>query len=88
MRLAILEYLKEGERCVCEIVEHLGAGQPNISHHLALMVNAGVLANRKDGLKVFYSVRTPCLWNFLSCVDGILRERVESASALLKGGVS
>jgi len=84
LRLAMVEFLKDRERCVCEIVEHLGAGQPNISRHLALMVRAGVLSNRKEGLKVFYRVRTPCVLNFLSCVDGVIRARVKRTRALLR----
>ena len=85
LRLAVVEFLRDGERCVCEIVEHFGEGQPNVSRHLSLMVRAGVLANRKDGMKVFYSLRTPCVLNFLACVDGILREQLEEAKALLAG---
>jgi len=84
LRLAMVEFLKDRERCVCEIVEHLGAGQPNISRHLALMVRAGVLSNRKEGLKVFYRVRTPCVLYFLSCVDGVIRARVKRTRALLR----
>lgn len=86
LRLAIVEFLKRRERCVCEIVEHLGAGQPNISRHLALMVRAGVLSNRKEGLNVYYRLQTPCVLNFLGCVDGVIRERVKKTRRLLRKG--
>ena len=84
LRLAIVEYLRDGERCVCEIAEHVGAGRSNISRHLALMVRAGVLANRKDGLQVFYSLRCRCVLNFLGCVDGVIRDRIKRATAALR----
>ena len=82
LRLATIEFLGKRERCVCEIADHLGAERSNISRHLALMLRCGVLTNRKDGLKVYYRLRTPCVLNFLGCVDGVIRERVKCARRL------
>lgn len=87
LRLAVVEFLAGGERCVCEIVAHLDAGQSNVSRHLALMVKAGVLEYRKDGLKVYYRLRTRCMLGFLKCVEGMLRTRVEDERALLEEGI-
>lgn len=85
IRLAVIEYLGKGEQCVCDIVEHVDAQRSNVSRHLALMLKAGVLECRKEGLKVFYRIKTPCILGFLSCVETALRERVEAEAALLKG---
>jgi DNA-binding transcriptional ArsR family regulator len=84
IRLAIIEYLEGGEQCVCDIVSHVEAQRSNVSRHLALMLKAGVLACRKDGLKVFYQLKTPCILKFLSCVDQALRERIQGEVDLLK----
>ena len=84
IRLAVIEYLSKGEQCVCDIVEHLGAQRSNVSRHLSVMVKAGVLESRKDGLKVTYSLRTPCIAGFLSCVEQMLRERISCQAAMLK----
>ncbi len=84
IRLAIIEYLEGGEQCVCDIVLHVDAQRSNVSRHLALMLKAGVLECRKDGLKVFYQLKTPCILKFLSCVDQVLRERIEGEMDLLK----
>ena len=56
MRLRILAALGDREMTVGELVEALGAGQPNISKHLALMLDAGVLRRRKEGLSAYYSI--------------------------------
>lgn len=56
MRLKILHVLCNTERSVGDIVEILGATQANVSRHLNLMHRAGVLARRKDGNMVYYSV--------------------------------
>jgi DNA-binding transcriptional ArsR family regulator len=85
IRLAVIDYLGRGEQCVCDIVEHVDAQRSNVSRHLALMLKAGVLECRKEGLKVFYRLKTTCLLDFLGCVDRVLRERVEGEAALLNG---
>jgi len=58
-RIAILEFLRGGERCVCEIFPAIGHEQSNVSRHLNLMLAAGLLSRRKEGPKIFYAVRTP-----------------------------
>ena len=75
IRLAILDYLRDGEKCVCEIAEHVEANRSNVSRHLAVMLNAGLVDQRKEGLKMMYSLRTPCILNITKCVTGVLRNR-------------
>lgn len=84
IRLAVIEYLGKDEKCVCDIVDHVDAQRSNVSRHLALMLKAGVLECRKEGLKVFYRIKTPCILGFLACVDKALRQRVQAEAALLK----
>ena len=84
IRLAIIHYLKDGEQCVCDIATHVGAERSNVSRHLAVMLKAGVVECRKDGLRVLYSLRTPCVSGFLTCVSNVLREQVRSQNELLK----
>jgi len=83
LRLAIVEFLKDGQQCVCDIAEHVGAQRPNVSRHLNVMLQAGVLEHRKDGLRMLYSLRTPCILNFLECVTNVLREHYEANAAAL-----
>jgi len=84
IRLAIIDYLSDGEQCVCDIATHVGAERSNVSRHLAVMLKAGVVECRKDGLRVLYSLRTPCVSGFLTCVSNVLREQVRSQNELLK----
>ncbi len=55
-RLAILQELRSGRLSVGELVERLGASQANISKHLKLLHQAGLLAREREGLQVFYRV--------------------------------
>jgi len=55
-RLEILEFLRDGEKCVCEIVPHLNLIQPVVSRHLKILRDAGIIRCRKDGTKRMYSI--------------------------------
>ena len=51
-RLKILEFIKDGEKCICEIIPHTGKSQPNVSQHLKVMKYAGIINERKDGTRI------------------------------------
>lgn len=56
IRLAILHALRDGEKSVNELTDLLGISQSNLSQHLALMRQMGILKTRKQGTSIFYSV--------------------------------
>jgi ArsR family transcriptional regulator len=84
LRIAIIDFLREGPQCVCDIAAHVGSERSNVSRHLSVMVNAGVLESRKEGLKVIYALKTPCILEFFSCVTGVLRQQAKDSTALLR----
>jgi DNA-binding transcriptional ArsR family regulator len=84
VRVAVLDYVKDGEQCVCDIAEAVGTERSNLSKHLSVMVSAGVLASRKDGLKVMYRLKTPCVVKFLDCLKECLKERFTEQQQLLE----
>ena len=55
-RLRILMLLKHGELCVCDIAENLDMTQPNISFHLSMLKEAGLIGDRKQGRWTYYSL--------------------------------
>ncbi|MBN1507934.1 MAG: winged helix-turn-helix transcriptional regulator [Sedimentisphaerales bacterium] len=83
LRTAVIDFLKDGERCVCDIAEHVGSERSNISRHLAVMVHAGVLTCRKEGLKVFYTLKTPCIAQCLSCITRVVKQQAKDNEKLL-----
>ncbi len=79
LRLEILEALQPGEeKCVCDLVAELGYAQPVISKHLAVLKSAGLISARREGTKTFYKLQTPCVKEFLACIDGILKQELEA----------
>ena len=55
-RLDILEMLRNGERCVCELTDTLDAAQSRLSFHLRVLKDAGIVRDRKDGRWVHYEL--------------------------------
>jgi ArsR family transcriptional regulator len=87
VRVAVLEFVKDGEQCVCDIAEAVGTERSNLSKHLSVMAKAGVLASRKEGLKVFYCIKTPCVLKFLECLKECLKEQAADQQKLLNAMV-
>lgn len=74
----IAESLAEGERCVCELTELIGADMSTVSKHLALMKSVGLIEAEKRGLNVYYQLSCPCFSDFLRCVDLITRKQAST----------
>ncbi len=83
-RLTIVEMLAEGEKCVCEINEHIGADSSTISKHLSLLKKAGILSDRKQGLNVYYKLEVPCVMKFIGCIASVIEARVRKEVEALK----
>jgi ArsR family transcriptional regulator len=77
-RLAIVDALLDGEVCVCELQQIAGSDVSTISRHLAIMKAAGIVADRKQGLRVFYRLEVPCITSFFGCVDAVIRNSAET----------
>jgi DNA-binding transcriptional ArsR family regulator len=84
LRIAIIDFLQSGEQCVCDIAEHVGSERSNVSRHLSVMVNAGLLEYHKEGLNVIYRLKCPCIMNFFSCISVILSQQAKENQSLLK----
>jgi DNA-binding transcriptional ArsR family regulator len=76
-RLEILEFLRDGEKCVCEIVPHVGIIQPLVSRHLKILKDCGIVKYRKDGNRRLYSVTDPVMFRI---VDSASTDLVDTLS--------
>jgi DNA-binding transcriptional ArsR family regulator len=75
IRLEIIAFLRDGEKCVCEIVPHLNLIQPLVSRHLKILKDVGIVRCRKDGTKRMYSVVTAQIY---TVVDALTSELVNA----------
>jgi len=56
-RLKIVDFLKDGEKCVCEIIPMTGKSQPAVSQHLRILSEAGILEFRKERTSIYYNIK-------------------------------
>jgi ArsR family transcriptional regulator len=81
-RLKILECLRNGEKCICEIVPALNGEQSNISRHISLMQKSHLVTTRKDGVKVMVNVKDPKVFEILDKVSSILKNQMREQERL------
>ena len=67
-RLKILECLKNGERCICEIIPYTGKSQPNVSQHLKVLKIAGLVDERREGTRILLNVSTKKIFDVITSV--------------------
>jgi DNA-binding transcriptional ArsR family regulator len=84
MRIKLLDQLRDGERSVGELVEILGATQQNVSKHLGVLHQAGIIGRRKDGNRVIYAIADDSVFALCETVCGGLARQVAEIAQLLE----
>ncbi|MDX2216694.1 MAG: metalloregulator ArsR/SmtB family transcription factor [Oculatellaceae cyanobacterium bins.114] len=77
MRLRILNVLRDGEKCVQDLVEETATSQANVSKHLKVMLQAGILTRRSVGTSAYYSVEDDLIFELCKLVCDRLATRIE-----------
>ncbi len=83
-RLQVLEVLRNGELPVNAILARVGRDQGNVSQHLSILRARGLVANRKEGNRVFYAVRDPLLFQVLDLMRRYSTSHLHDHLALLE----
>lgn len=68
VRLNILEFLRDGEKCVYEIVPHTKLIQPVVSRHLKILKDCGIIQSRKDGTKRLYAITDQRIFQIIDAI--------------------
>ena len=84
MRIKLLDRLRDGDATVTELQEALGASQQNLSKHLGVLLNAGMVARTKQGTSSLYSIADPGVFELCDQVCGGLRRQVSELDAILQ----
>lgn len=85
MRIRLLDRLRDGEATVNELTEALGASQQNVSKHLAVLAEAGILGRRKQGNHVHYRIVDDGVFALCDEVCGSLQEQLRTLNELVAG---
>jgi ArsR family transcriptional regulator len=82
-RLQIIEYLKNKEASVGEMVKAIGVEQSGLSKHLSILRMAGLVSSRQEKATVFYSIRDRAIFHVLRPIAEILRKKFKESQSLL-----
>jgi ArsR family transcriptional regulator len=83
-RLRMVDALKAGPRCVCDIREIVGSDLSTVSRHLSVLKHAGIVRDEKRGVQVYYRLRCPCVTDFFACAEKVLMTTVKEQRRWLK----
>ena len=81
MRLRLLNLLREEEKCVQDLVEATATSQANVSKHLKVMVQAGILSRRSEGTQAYYKVEDELIFELCNLVCDRLAHRIEQQAS-------
>lgn len=84
VRVLIVNALTDSDRCVCELNALANIDQSNISRHLAVLKRAGIIADRRDGMRVFYHLQTPCILKAFECALEVVRTDIKRRNKFMK----
>ncbi len=87
VRLRLLQRLQEGEASVSELAGHIGTTQPNVSKHLKVLQDTGLVERRQEKNSAFYSIADPVVFTLCDLVCSGIRERLTAQVGAL-GGLS
>jgi DNA-binding transcriptional ArsR family regulator len=85
MRIRLLDRLREGEATVGELTVALGASQQNVSKHLNVLADVGILDRRKHGNHVYYRIADDGVFNLCEQVCGSVQEQLRTLNHLVAG---
>ena len=83
-RLKIIDFLRAGERCVCEIFPAIGEEQSNTSRHLTQMQTHGILTRRKEGVKIYYAVKHAEIFTIIDLAEAVVKRELAVRTELLQ----
>lgn len=86
VRILLVSALADGEQCVCELNALADIDQSGLSRHLAILKKAGIVSDRREGMKVFYRLETPCILKAFECAVDVVKAEASRRAKVLKAG--
>src|SRR5664279_5424591 len=86
VRVLMVDALTGGDRCVCELNKLADIDQSGFSRHLAMLKKAGIVSDRREGMKVFYHLETPCILRAIHCAFEVVKSDAKRSRKLIEKG--
>ena len=84
VRVLVVSALTDGDQCVCELNTLADIDQSGLSRHLSHLKKAGIVRDRREGMKVFYHLETPCILKAFDCAVDVIKADVKRRNDTLK----
>jgi len=81
-RLRIVNELSRGERCLCELQPLFRMNKSTLSRHVSALKHVGIVGERREGVRVFLRLLTPCVLNMFECTMGVIRSEARRQARL------
>jgi DNA-binding transcriptional ArsR family regulator len=75
IRIILVDALSKQDMCVCDLNTLVSVDQSSVSRHLSILKKAGIVSERRDGMRVIHHLDTPCILNAVGCAENVLAER-------------
>ena len=77
VRLKIVDELSRGERCLCELLPLLPQDKSTLSRHIGELKKVGIVGERREGVRIYLRLLTPCVLNMFECTMGVIRSEAK-----------
>jgi ArsR family transcriptional regulator len=84
VRLMIVDQLSRGERCMCELQPLFPMNKSTLSRHVAALKHVGIVSERREGVRCFLKLETPCILNIFDCAMGVIRAEAKRQATWAK----
>jgi ArsR family transcriptional regulator len=82
VRLKIIHELSRGELCICELQPLFTMNKSTLSRHVAELKNVGIVGERREGVRIYLRLLTPCVLNMFECAMGVIRAEAKRQAEL------
>ena len=86
VRVKIVDELSRGERCICELQPLFPMNKSTLSRHVAELKNVGIVGERREGVRSYLRLLTPCVLSMFDCAMGVIRAEAKRQAAVVSGG--
>ena len=84
VRLMIIDELSRGDKCVCELLPMFKLDQSTLSRHLSQLKKAGIITEKKEGVRAIHHLATPCILKVFGCIMNVVRNDLNRKRKTLK----
>jgi DNA-binding transcriptional ArsR family regulator len=86
IRIILVDALRQRDMCVCDLNDLVNVDQSSVSRHLAQLKKAGIVSERREGMRVIHHLETPCIFDAIGCAENVLSSRQSLEKKILRGG--